>query len=190
MQELNETAHKILDVAERYTQTRGFNAFSYKDIQNEVNIKTSSIHYYFPTKQDLAMAMATRFNEQLKINLKESAEKYSSSIERLEVFNAAHVEIVAQDKFCLCGMLASDAHGLSEIVRSKLDEFFNIVETWLTDAFQLGKEQNKIKNNINARETASIYLATVEGGMLIARARKQPEYLANILTEALNQLKS
>ena len=32
MQKLNDTAHKILDVAEFLTQTKGFKAFSYKDI--------------------------------------------------------------------------------------------------------------------------------------------------------------
>ena len=52
MKPLNDTAHKILDVAEHFTQSLGFNAFSYKDIQENVGIKTSSIHYYFPTKTD------------------------------------------------------------------------------------------------------------------------------------------
>lgn len=61
MQQLNDTAHKIFDIAEHYTQTRGFNAFSYKDIQNEVGIKISSIHYYFSTKKNLALSMTERY---------------------------------------------------------------------------------------------------------------------------------
>ena len=60
MQEHNATAGKILDVAEHFMQTRGFNDFSYRDIQNEVGVKTSSIHYYFPTKQDLVIHLIDR----------------------------------------------------------------------------------------------------------------------------------
>ena len=61
MLELNETAHKLLDSAERYTKSQGFNAFSYRDLQNEVGVKTSSIHYHFPTKKDLALSMTARY---------------------------------------------------------------------------------------------------------------------------------
>ena len=69
MTELNETAHKLLDAAEFYTQTCGFNAFSYKDLQKDVGVKTSSIHYYFPTKKDLAITMITRFVERYRQHL-------------------------------------------------------------------------------------------------------------------------
>src|SRR5699024_11730842 len=40
-----------------FITTRGTNAFSYKDISKEIGIKTSSIHYYFPTKNDLIVAV-------------------------------------------------------------------------------------------------------------------------------------
>ena len=36
--------------------TRGYNGFSYRDLAELVGVKTSSIHYYFPTKEDLALA--------------------------------------------------------------------------------------------------------------------------------------
>ncbi len=183
--ELNDTAHKILDVAEYYTQTRGFNAFSYKDIQNEVGIKTSSIHYYFPTKQDLAITMATRFNERLKVNLGELSQKYKSAMKRLEAFNIMQIDIVAQNKFCLCGMLASDIHGLPKLSNGKLDQFFDLVESWLVEAIKLGQDQGEINASLNPVNVASTYLATLEGGMLIARAKKNTKYLEKILNETL-----
>ena len=41
-------------------QQRGFHAFSYRDIAEQVGIKTASIHYYFPTKAHLAEAVVRR----------------------------------------------------------------------------------------------------------------------------------
>jgi len=43
----------ILTVAEGLIQSQGYNTFSYRDIANQVGVKTSSIHYHFPTKADL-----------------------------------------------------------------------------------------------------------------------------------------
>lgn len=63
MSELNETAHKLLDSAERYTKSQGFNAFNYQDLQNEVGVKASSIHSHFPTKKDLALTLTARYTE-------------------------------------------------------------------------------------------------------------------------------
>ena len=49
--------HKqILDIAEMLIQTQGYNAFSFRHIAKIIGIKTSSIHYYFPTKAELCKA--------------------------------------------------------------------------------------------------------------------------------------
>ena len=42
------TAERILDIAERLVQTRGFNNFSYADIATELGITKASLHYHFP----------------------------------------------------------------------------------------------------------------------------------------------
>ena len=84
--QLNNTAHKVLDVAEFYTQTRGFNAFSYKDIQQDVGVKTSSIHYYFPTKHDLASAMTQRYIERFSEQLTQVDLENEKGIARLTCF--------------------------------------------------------------------------------------------------------
>ena len=40
------TASKILDVAERLVQVRGFNGFSYADIAAELHITKAALHYH------------------------------------------------------------------------------------------------------------------------------------------------
>jgi TetR/AcrR family transcriptional regulator, transcriptional repressor for nem operon len=52
---------RILDVAERLVQTRGFNSFSYADIATELRITTASLHYHFPSKAELGSALITRY---------------------------------------------------------------------------------------------------------------------------------
>ena len=44
------TASKILDVAERLVQLRGFNGFSYADVAEELGISKASLHYHSPER--------------------------------------------------------------------------------------------------------------------------------------------
>lgn len=189
MHELNDTAHKILDVAERYTQINGFNAFSYKDLQNEVGVKTSSIHYYFPTKQHLALSMTERYSESFADILETITQKNEHGLKRLQALGELYTNTVRQGKFCMCGMLASDMLSLSEVVNSKLCEFFQLIENWIAAAIELAKQQKHIKNSVNSESAASHFLAALEGGMLLARTQKRPEYLEVIVSQALTQLK-
>ena len=47
----------ILDAAERRMQIGGFGGFSFREIAADVGIKSSSVHYHFPTKENLAAAV-------------------------------------------------------------------------------------------------------------------------------------
>ena len=57
----SRTSERILDIAERLVQTRGFNNFSYADIASELGITTASLHYHFPGKAELGQALITRY---------------------------------------------------------------------------------------------------------------------------------
>ena len=59
--EAADTRSRILDVAERLVQTRGFNGFSYADIAAELQISKASLHYHFPSKAELGEALIGRY---------------------------------------------------------------------------------------------------------------------------------
>ena len=64
-----DTATRILDIAERLVQTRGFNGFSYADIAGDLGITKAALHYHFAGKAELGGALieryTTRFGERL-----------------------------------------------------------------------------------------------------------------------------
>lgn len=190
MNELNATAHRILDAAEYYTQTRGFNAFSYKDIQNEVGIKTASIHYYFPSKQDLALAMADRYIQHFASALADIRQQEQDGLKQLFMLGGIFSQVLKAKKFCMCGMLASDLLALSDEVTDKLQEFFQLNENWIMESINHAKAEGKIPDNVDSAMAAAHFLATLEGGMLIARAKadKRDEYMETVVKQALEQL--
>lgn len=184
MTELNTTAHKILDAAQSHIQTAGYNAFSYKDLQQDVGVKTSTMHYYFPTKQDLAAALLTRHNDQLMQKLREAETSISSGLERINFLGEVFIDLASEEKFCVYGMLTSDLLSMSEEGKNALGDFFSLTEEWLVNAINLGKDKGEIHQSVNSVEAAAHYLATLEGGVLIARAKEDKNYMRRIVNQA------
>jgi AcrR family transcriptional regulator len=53
----------ILNAAEARMRLGGFNGFSFRDIAADVGVKSSSVHYHFPTKETLAAAVIHRYTD-------------------------------------------------------------------------------------------------------------------------------
>ena len=60
-----EMSERLLDLAQEFIQTCGYNAFSYRDLAEATGITTASIHYHFRTKSDLGQAVVVRHRERL-----------------------------------------------------------------------------------------------------------------------------
>src|ERR1700712_3588596 len=56
----NGTTVRILDVAERLLQVRGYNGFSYGDVATELGITGAALHYHFAGKAELGLALVAR----------------------------------------------------------------------------------------------------------------------------------
>ena len=50
-------------------RSRGFNGFSYRDLAELVGVKTSSIHYYFPSKDDLVLEAVKEYSKRISERL-------------------------------------------------------------------------------------------------------------------------
>ena len=137
---------KILDVAERLVQTRGFNRFSYADIAREVGVTKPALHYHFPSKTDLGVAIIGRYHE-----------RFTSALAGL------------------CGMLAAESETLPEAMRSAIVRFFDDNVAWLTNTLLAGKQARVLRFYAPAAQEAATLLSSLEGAMLIARLRHDPD---------------
>src|SRR3954469_17970905 len=107
--QMNDTRSAILDVAQELLQTRGFNAFSIKDLAERVQIRTSSVHYYFPTKADLCRALISRHRQRVAGVLAEIDQQVADPRRKLERFASVFQgTIEVGNRMCPFGMLAAD----------------------------------------------------------------------------------
>ncbi len=166
----NKTQHKILDAAQSLVQQRGFNAFSYRDLSGIVGIKTSSIHYYFPTKDDLAEKLIERYRTLTKAGLAEIEREASDARgcleEYLKFFEATGAE---QNAICLCGMLSSDYLTLTHETQQQVRLFYAENEEWIAKILDEGRQQEKFKFKGQGQELARLIFSSIEGALLAAR---------------------
>lgn len=174
---------RILTTAESLIQKMGYNAFSYKDIAQVVGIKTSSIHYYYPAKEDLAAAVIdwqlnrlSLFLNELQCNSSLSLQQKLLSLVDKVISLTLHDEM----KMCLGGMLASDVISLTEKVKVKVRTFFNVLENWIKEAISEGIS-DKQRLDIGQPEELSRYiLVQLEGGLLMARLYEDISYVETV----------
>lgn len=164
---------QILEIAENLIQTKGYNAFSYRDIADLIGIKTSSIHYHFPTKADLGQAVVKNHIETLNINLENLIEnKKLSSQKKMDMFLNVIIQktYLENRKMCLGGMLASDVLTLPEQIQHEVRIFFSRIENWLkrllTEAIQ--KNETTIEKKDLNNQVINI-LSLLEGALLLSR---------------------
>jgi len=160
---------KILDYAQFLVQTRGYNAMSYRDLAGEVGIKTSSIHYYFPAKEDLAVALLDRYRAAFKGALAVIDAETTDPKLKFKRFVDLFVETVCAGKICLGGMFASDLTTLTEATQDQVRAFFNESEEWLANLLKGGRDAGKFTFEGSPRVEAETIFSMLEGAMIAAR---------------------
>ena len=182
----SDTVQSIVDVAQELVQSRGFNAFSYRDLAERVGIKTSSIHYHFPTKGDLATALVERYRAKMRGARERIEAGHSRPIERFEAFlNLLCATFERENMICLCGMLATDAATLPLDAREQVRGFFEDNEGWLAGVLEAGREAGELRFEGDPENAAHALFCAMQGAMIGAatfgRAARVNECAAWIL---------
>ena len=165
-----ETRQVVLDVAQELLQTRGYNAFSFRDLAERVQIKTASIHYHFPTKTDLCRALIARHRDEVSAELSRIDVEEKDPNRKLERYVSVFKGMLeAGNRMCLCGMLASDFATLDPSIVKELHEAFEQEEIWLMQVLSDGKTSGRMQLLGSPEIEARLLLSSLEGAMLVAR---------------------
>jgi TetR/AcrR family transcriptional regulator, transcriptional repressor for nem operon len=164
-----DTASRILDVAERLVQSRGFNGFSYADVATELGISKASLHYHFAGKAELGEALIRRYADRFAQALEEIDRGGADARRKLDAYAQLYADVLRKKRMCLCGMLAADYDTLPKPMRNAVIRFFDDNEVWLAGVLEQGNEEGSLHPGGSAREAAQAIVGGLEGAMLIAR---------------------
>ena len=163
------TASRVLNVAERLVQVRGFNGFSYADIAAELHITKASLHYHFATKADLGEALIARYAARFFGALGAVDSDGISAPAKLSAYARLYADVLSQQRMCLCGMLAAEYPTLPAPMQSAVLDFFDRNEAWLQAVLEQGRNEASVAFTGPARDTARMIISGLEGAMLVTR---------------------
>jgi len=163
------TRSRILDVAERLVQTRGFNGFSYADIAEELGITKAALHYHFASKAALGQALIERYAARFAASLAAIDEREADVRAKLEAYVDLYGDVLRAERMCLCGMLAAEFRTLPEPMREAVSRFFDDNEAWLQGVLERGRADGTLRFSGPPREVARTIVSGLEGAMLVAR---------------------
>jgi TetR/AcrR family transcriptional regulator, transcriptional repressor for nem operon len=164
-----DTATRILDVAERLVQTRGFNGFSYADIASELGISKAGLHYHFPGKAELGEALIGRYAARFAEALEAIDAHGGDAPAKLEAYAGIYADVLRDRRMCLCGMLAAEYETLPEPMREAIVGFFDESEGWLAGVLEQGREEGTLRLAGSASDAADAIVGGLEGALLVAR---------------------
>ncbi|WP_287280213.1 TetR/AcrR family transcriptional regulator [Okeania sp. SIO2G5] len=170
------TATRILDVAQEMVRSRGYSAFSYADISKEVGIRKASIHYHFPSKDELVKALVKRYRERIVRACELIAQSDNSLNEQMMQFVALYQNGLDSNQICLCAMLAADFAVLPQAVQDEIRAFFQDAEAWLTTLLQNGDDAGLWVCRPSAQQEAKALIAMLQGAQLLARSSEDQTY--------------
>ncbi len=166
------TSERLLDEAQRLVQTRGYNAFSYKDLAASVGIRTASIHYHYASKADLGKALIDRYVGGLNDALAGIERRHPQAHARLAEFVESYRQTEKKGLTCLCGSLASDLATLREDVQASVRAYLDGSTDWVQRQIELGRETGEFGGSgpDTARDLASLLVSGLQGALLLDRA--------------------
>jgi TetR/AcrR family transcriptional repressor of nem operon len=186
----SETAEQILDLAETLIQTRGYSAFSYQDIADGLGIRKASIHYHFPSKTDLGVAVVDRYIDRFGAALTAIADDQSqSSMAMLDFYVQPYLQLArTPDRVCLSGALAGEMLALAPGVRKRVDHFFRTHQAWLTKVLKRGVARGEFTLPAPASKVARYFFSALQGALLVKRTTDDPTQLSDVISVMKLQL--
>ena len=181
------TNQLILDVAQSMVRNRGYSAFSYADISKEVGIRKASIHYHFPSKDDLVKELVKRYRENLERKCHQIEQQEISPSEQMRQFVNLYRDGLQDNQICLCGMLSADFVVLNSSIQAELKTFFDVTQSWLIRLLKRGSEAKVWKDNQSVELEAKTIMAMLQGAQLLARVAENSLEAFDQLTQELLQ---
>jgi TetR/AcrR family transcriptional regulator, transcriptional repressor for nem operon len=165
-----DTKKQILDIAEDLLLDRGYNGFSYKDISVALNIKNASIHYHFPKKTDLGVAIIQRAIKRFQkwasyIDGKDLP--YSKKLNEFCLIFKKYVE--QKQQICLGGALETDFKTLPEEMQKETRNFISNTLQWLENFLAEGKKKGEFNFPGSVKDQALLIIASLQGVIQIVR---------------------
>ena len=190
MKKLSNTSEDILTCARALIVAGGYNGFSYADIADVVGIRKASIHHHFPNKLDLVKTIVVQHRQATAEGIERLQQAIPDPLGMLRAYIDYWEKCIADlsAPFCVCALLAGELPILPAEVAVEVRGYFRFLSGWMASLLEQGARQGTIRLTQSPEVEAEVFMATVHGAMLSARAYGDAKVFGAITTTQLERL--
>lgn len=171
MVKIENSQRTILNLAESLLQDKGFNGFSYAHIASELGVKNAAIHYHFPSKEDLGIAVIKRYRDRFQLWINNARVKDLAPEAKLDWFFSIYTDMRAdKGKVCLVGAMEAEYNSIPEGLQAEVGSLHKELLKWLEATLGEGRDAGVFQFNGEPANKAALILSSVQGALQMARA--------------------
>lgn len=183
------TKELVLTHAIALMRERGFQATSIGDLLERAEVQKGSFYYYFPSKEALGHAVLDRWTEDLRSRLLTflTAPDGPPPLDRIHAVLAGFLTEQESNGCrggCPFGNLALELADVHEGFRERLSGAFRETSDAFAGLLDRAKADGAIRADADAKAIGHFLVASIEGGILLAKVHKSCEPLAATLRAA------
>lgn len=180
-----DTRTHILLIAERLIKTKGYTAFSYHDISQELGVKNAAIHYHFANKELLGIAVIEHSLQQWE-NYKARMSHEPLLIQLLEFINL-YKNNQQERQVCLIGAIATQVTGLPPSMGMRLQVLAENIHAYVSQLLEEGKQKEIFSFEASPSQKALLLISNLAAGLQLARVMG-PQVFQEIKSGTLKEL--
>ncbi|MES9945485.1 MAG: TetR/AcrR family transcriptional regulator [Candidatus Thiodiazotropha sp.] len=182
-----DTKDRILATARDLFHGRSYADVGIKEICTMAKVQKGSFYHFFPSKRDLAMAVIDSMSDEWANGfVAEAFDEALPPIERLDYmvdaiyfWQKAAKNMEGRMPGCLFGNLALEVSTRDEVIRARLNAVFAKASAHFHEALDEAVEKGEIPP-LDTEATATAMLAYLEGVILLAKTRNDPEVVRSL----------
>jgi len=163
-----DNSKRILDIAEELLLTRGYNAFSYQHISSALGVRNAAIHYHYPKKTDLGVALIQRYRRRFQRFIE--AQLALTPAQQLEQYYSLTDAYFERDQqICPSGILTTEYQTLPEEMQQEANAFVDEMRDWAVSIAARGRADGSMRYAGTPEAMGLLMLAALQGGLQLAR---------------------
>ncbi|WP_287603471.1 TetR/AcrR family transcriptional regulator [Thiothrix sp.] len=187
MKTSTDTRQRLLDSARELLYSRSYGNVGVKEICDMAGVQKGSFYHFFPSKQELTLAVLDEFFIISKQEIFSRSfrpewsgmQQLKALLENIYVFQKSTKEQIGKTLGCPYGNMSSEMSTQDEIIRQRLNGLLQQMEMSLKTALDQALHEGEIAP-CNTAATAAAMFAFIEGLMLLAKTRNDPELIREI----------
>lgn len=176
------TRERILSLAEGHLTRGGYHSFSFADIARELDVKPAAIHYYFPSKADLAIAVVRSYGGRFEAWSAEVAARPPA--ERLAAYFEIGRRFALTGRVCPLSLVIAQREAVPEAVVEAVGEVQRRILAFYVLTMSEARASGAAHFAGPAEDAGALVAGAVIGAQLLARVEGPSAYVRVLRQQA------